>query len=611
MGGNDILKVIKVNLSDGSTEERTIDNKMMEDFIGGRGLGIRLLYEENPPKVDPLGEENRLIFIVGPYTATSGSFTAFYNVTTKSPLTGTCSAAHSGGHFSPMLRKAGFDGLIIYGKARSPSYLYIEDGKLEIRDASDLWGKDVFETTSALKQKHPGSKSAVIGPSGEKLVRFAAIMNDNSRAAGRGGVGAVMGSKNLKAITVKGTGEIAMADQEFLKESFKKATQTVKEKAAAFANYGTAMVAGITGKGGCIPTRNFSTSWFDNYEMVTGDWMHKNGNFVRHAACYRCPLHCAKINKAFGDYESEIEGPEYETIALFGPNCGNDDANVIIKANYLCNKYGIDTISTADSIAYAIELFQKGYLTEKETGGKQLNWGDGHMIVDLVEKIGRREGLGDMLAEGVKRVSERFDEKARAFAIHVKGMEPPGYEPRSLTGMSLAYATSPRGACHLRGTIYVPELFTGVIDRLKLRGKTPTVVEYQDAATIFDSLIICKFGARNAFGNSVEQVAPLITAASGIRFNAEKLLKASKRIWTLERLYNLREGLTKVDDMLPERFYTEKIGEGPSKGQILDKEEFIAELEDYYTARGWDKDGVPKPELLDELDLTELVASNG
>jgi aldehyde:ferredoxin oxidoreductase len=488
-----------------------------------------------------------------------------------------------------MFRKTGIDALIISGKAKQPSYLFMEDGNIEIRDASGLWGKDVFEATKVLNELHPGSKSAVIGPGGEKLVRYASIMNDLFRAAGRGGLGAIMGSKKLKAITAKGSGKVPAADVEFRKNSFKEATKLIKDKAPPFATYGTPMVVGITGQGGCIPTRNFSTGWFENYEKVSGDWMHKNGNFIRHAACYRCPLHCSKFNRAFGEFEAETEGPEYETLALFGPNCGNDDVNVIIKANYLCNKYGIDTISTADSIAYAIELFNRGYLTKEDTDGMELNWGDGKVIVKLVEMIALREGIGDMLAEGTKRISERFDEEARKFAIHVKGMEPPGYEPRGLTGMALAYATSPRGACHLRGTIYVPELFMGIIDRMKLRGKTPTVVEYQNAATVFDSLIICKFGARNAFDNSVEKIAPLISAASGIKFDAKKLIEAAERIWTLERLYNIREGLGKKDDILPGRFYEEEFDAGPSKGQVLDMQEFIAELEDYYAARGWDK----------------------
>lgn len=600
------MKIFSIDLSNGKISEKNIDGKMIEEYIGGRGLAIRLLYEENPPKVDPLSPENRLIIMTGPYTATMGSFTAFYNVTTKSPLTGTCSAAHSGGHFSPMLRKAGVDGMIIKGKASKPSYLMITDGKIEIKDASNLWGKDVYETTEELKKLHPGAKYAVIGTAGEKLVRYAAIMNDNYRAAGRGGVGAVMGSKNLKAIVAKGTGEVPSADPEFLKESFKAATATVKEKAVAFATYGTPMVAGITGKAGCIPTRNFSTGWFENYEKVTGDFMHKNGNFVSHAACYRCPLHCSKINRGFGEFEVETEGPEYETLALFGPNCGIDNISAIIKANDLCNKYGFDTITAADSIAYAIELYQKGYLTKKDTDGIELKWGDPSTMVKLVEMIGRGEGFGKFLAEGVKKMSEKFDDKAKAFAIHVKGMEPSAYEPRGLTGMALAFATSPRGACHLRGTVYVAELFQGVIDRKKLRGKTPTVVDYQDVATVFDSLIICKFGGRNAFSNSLDNVAPLIKAASGIEFDSKKLKECAARIWTLERMYNNREGFSKKDDMLPERFYTESIDEGPSKGQILDKTEFIAELEDYYAARGWDKNGVPTKETLIKLNLDKL-----
>jgi len=600
------LKIFTIDLSTGKISDMKIDSKMIEEYIGGRGLGIKLLYEENPPKVDPLGPENRLIIMTGPYTATQGSFTAFYNVTTKSPLTGTCSAAHSGGHFSPQLRRAGVDGLIIKGKASKPSYLLIQDGNIEIKDASSLWGKDVYLTTEEIGKLHPGSKCIVIGPAGEKLVRYAAMMNDKWRAAGRGGVGAVMGSKNLKAIVAKGSGEVPQADSNFLKESFKSATATVKEKAVAFATYGTPMVAGITGKAGCIPTRNFSTGWFENYEKVTGDFMHKNGNFVKNMACYRCPLHCSKLNKAFGEFETVTEGPEYETIALFGPNCGNDDINGVIKANDLCNKYGFDTITAADSIAYAIELYLKGYISKKDTGGIELKWGDPSTMCKLVEMIGKREGFGDFLAEGVKKMSEKFDDEAKAFAIHVKGMEPPGYEPRGLTGMALAFATSPRGACHLRGTVYVAELFQGIIDRKKLRGKTPTVVDFQDLATVCDSMIICKFGARNAFGNNPDNLAPLMKAATGIDFDTKKLKEAAARIWTLERMYNIREGLTKKDDMLPERFYTEAIADGPSKGQILDKGEFITELEDYYAARGWDKDGVPTKETIQKLKLDKL-----
>jgi len=602
------MKVFAVDLSNGKISEKPIERKLIEEFLGGRGLGIRLLYELNKPNVDPLGPENHLIFIVGPYTGTPGSFTAFYNVTTKSPLTGTCSAAHSGGHFAPAMRKAHVDGLIIRGKSPKPVYIYIADGKVELRDASALWGKTVFDATEALTEMHPGSKCAVIGPSGEKLVMFAAIMNDNERAAGRGGVGAVMGSKNLKGIVALGTGEVPVVDEDYLRASYKTAMATVKEKAVAFATYGTPMVAGITGKGGCIPTRNFSTSWFPNYDKVTGDFMHKNGNFIRHMSCYRCPLHCSKVNRAFGEFESEAEGPEYETLGLFGPNCGNDNVNAIIKANAICNEYGIDTISTADAIAYAIELFQKGYLTEKDTGGLVLNWADPTMIVRLTELIAKREGIGEFIGQGVKRMSDKFDAKAKEFAIHVKGLEPSAYEPRSLTGMAMVFATSPRGACHLRGTVYVPELFTGVIDRKKLRGKTPVVVEYQDIATIFDSMIICKFGGRNAFANNIENMIPLLKASIGLEVDFKKLKEIAARIWTLERLYNVREGFGMKDDMLPERFYNEKIDDGPSKDCVIDKTEFIAEMEDYYAARGWDKNGVPTEETLKKLDLAELVS---
>jgi aldehyde:ferredoxin oxidoreductase len=596
------MKLLRVDLTSGKFSDQEVSKDDEIKFMGGRGLAAKLLYEENKPKTDAFDPENRLIFMTGPYTATLGSFTAFYNVTTKSPLTGGILSAHSGGHWSPMLRRTGYDGIIFKGKAAKPVYLLLTDAGPQLMDASDLWGKDVFETTDILQKRHEKAKATVIGPAGEKLVRFAAIMNDHHRAAGRGGVGAVMGSKNLKAIVVHGTKEIPQADPEKLKETFKTATATVKEKSAAFSKYGTSMVVGITGKAGTIPTRNFQTAYFPEYEKIGGDAL-VNNHKIKDSACYRCPLHCGNETKADGEYHCETEGPEYETLAMFGSNLGNSNLESIIMANNLCNQYGIDTISCADTIACAIELFEEGIITEKETGGLKLGWGDYRSVVKLVELTGKAEGFGKLVGEGSRRLSAKYGPKAQKFAMNVKGMEFPGYDPRGIQGMGLAFATSTRGACHLRATMYVPELFQGVLDRFTIKGKAQPLKDLQELFTIYDCMILCKFGARNAFGNSWDNMVTLSNAATGRSYTVDDLKKIGARGWTMERLFNLREGISKKDDTLPERLFTTPIHDGPSKGAVVNKADFDNELEQYYKLWGWSSDGVPTRESLAALDL--------
>ena len=594
--------MLRVDLTTGKFADQEIPKDDQVKYLGGRGLAAKMLYEENKPKIDAFDPENRLIIMTGPYTGTLGSFTAFYNVTTKSPLTGAILSAHSGGHWGPMLRKTGYDGIVFKGKSPKPVYLLLTDSGPELKDASDLWGKDVFQTIDALEERHQKAKAAVIGPGGEKLVRYAAIMNDMHRAAGRGGVGAVMGSKNLKAVVVHGTKDVPQADPEKLKETFKTATATVKEKSVAFSKYGTSMVVGITGKAGTIPTRNFQTGYFPEYEMIGGDAL-VNNHKTKDTACARCPLHCGNMTKAEKDYQTETEGPEYETIAMFGSNLGNTNLESIIMANNICNQYGIDTISCADTIACAIELFEKGIITEKDTGGLKLSWGDHRTMVKLVELTGKQEGFGKLIGQGSKRLAAKYGPEAGKYAMNVKGMEFPGYDPRGIQGMSLAFATSTRGACHLRATMYVPELFQGVLDRFTVKGKAQPLKDLQELFTIYDCMVLCKFGARNAFGNSWDNMAILINAATGQGYTIDELKKVGARVWTIERLFNLREGLSKKDDTLPERLFTTPIHDGPSKGAVVNKTDFDKELESYYGAWGWSKEGVPTKESLDSLGL--------
>ncbi len=597
------MRVLKADLRSGRFEDHDVPKKDQVEYLGGRGLAAKVLYEENKPGVDPFDPENRLIFMTGPYTGTSGAFTAFYNVTTKSPLTGGILSAHSGGHWGPMLRRTGYDGIVIRGRAAAPSYIFIGDGGPELLDASDLWGKDVFETTTELKGRHVGARSTVIGPAGERKCRYAAIMNDMHRAAGRGGVGAVMGSKNLKAVVVHGTKDVPQADPGKLKESFKAATDTVREKSAAFMKYGTSMVVGITGKAGTIPTRNLQTGYFPEYEKIGGDAV-VNDHKKKDVACFRCPLHCGNVTRAEKDYQVETEGPEYETLAMFGANIGNSNLESILMANDLCNRYGVDTISCADTIACAFELFEKGILTEKDTGGMGLEWGDHRAIVKLVEMVGRGEGFGALLGEGSRRLTEHFGPEALQYAMNVKGMEFPGYDPRGIQGMALAFATSTRGACHLRATMYVPELFQGVLDRFTVKGKAKTLKEMQELFTVMDCMILCKFGGRNAFANSWDNMVSLVNSATGFGYTVDGLKEVGVRSWTVERLFNLREGLGRKDDTLPDRFFTLPIHDGPSKDAVVNRSDFDREIQAYYGLWGWDPEGVPTKEALAALGIT-------
>jgi len=599
------MKLLRIDLSTGRSSSENVAEADEVRFLGGRGLAARLLYAENRPGIDAYSPDNRLIFMTGPYTGTLGPFTAFYNLTTKSPLTGAILSAHAGGSWGPMLRMTGFDGLIIKGKARKPSYLLVTEESAELLDAGDLWGSDVFQTTKSLERKHRGAKAAVIGPAGENLVRYASIMNDLNRAIGRGGAGAVMGSKNLKAVMVRGEKDIPQADPKTLRKAFAEAKRAASGKSEAFSKYGTSLVVGITGKTGTIPTRNFQSAYFPEFEKISGDELIKHVN--KSTACFRCPLHCGKESVATKEYSASTEGPEYETIAMFGPNLGNSNLESIIAANQLCNRYGMDTISCADTIACTFELFEKGILTEKKTDGIRLEWGDHRTIVRLVEMIGRGDGFGKALGEGSKRLSAKIGHEAEKYAMNVKGMEFPGYDARGIQGMSLAYATSTRGACHLRATMYVPELFQGTMDRFTVKGKAGPVKEHQELSTLFDCMILCKFGARSVFGYSWESMRVLVNAASGRRYSVDELRRIGARGWTLERLFNLREGLSKKDDTLPERFFKLPIPEGPSKGAVVNRKDFDAELEAYYRLWGWTKEGVPTRHAMRKLGIEDLA----
>jgi len=595
-----IGKILRVNLTKGEWKSEDLDKSLAEKFIGGRGLGSKILYDEIDPKVDPLSQDNKLVLATGPLTGTSASAAGRYMAITKSPLTGTIACSNSGGHFGAEMKFAGFDMIILEGKSRGPVYLYVEDGKVEIREAKHLWGKTTHEATDkVILETDMDAKVACIGPAGDKQVRFACIINDKHRAAGRSGVGAVMGSKNLKAVAVKGTGSITLAD----KEAFRKATLDGFQKIEAnpvtskgLPTYGTAILVNIINASGIFPTRNFQESVFEGAEKISGE-MIADRILVRNRACFACPIGCGRVVKVTNPkYECFSEGPEYESDWSMGACCGVDNLDAIAKGNYLCDILGLDPISTGVTIACAMELFERGIISSKEVG-RPLNFGDADVMVEMVRAIGYREGFGDALAEGSYRMAERFGHPE--YSISVKKQEFPAYDGRGAQGMGLQYATSNRGACHVRGYMTSPEILGNPVklDPFETKDKAQWDKTFQDLTAVVDSSGICLF---NTFALGGAEILEYLKAATGVKMDLGELMRTGERIWNLERLFNLRSGLSSKDDTLPERLLREPIPSGPAKGKVVELDKMLPE---YYQLRGWDKDGIPTKEKLKELGL--------
>lgn len=602
-------RVLRVDLSTGAISEEGLDEAMARDFIGGRGFGIRYLLREVDPKVDPFCGRNPLMMMAGPLTGTGAPTGSRYMVTTLSPLTGALTCSNSGGMFPTELRKAGWDGLIFQGKASQPVYLWLDGQKAELREASHLWGKTTHETDELIRlETDPQVKVACIGPAGERLVRFASIMNDKDRAAGRSGVGAVMGSKNLKAVAVRGKGSIPLHDPKAFREInsrlLKKFNQTYKDSPPPLRLHGTAVTVMATQNYGVFPTRNFQTGTFPGWEAIHGETLSRRF-LLRHKACFACPISCGRVTKVEEHpFQGQGEGPEYETIYALGSNCGVDNLAAVTKANYLCNELGLDTISMGSTIACAMELAERGCLPEADVG-RALRFGDAQAVVDLTRMTGLREGFGDVLAEGSLRLATRYGHPE--LAMVAKGQDFAGYEPRGEQGMGLAYATSPIGASHMRGDPAYFELL-GVpcnVDPLTWEDKPPIVAKWQDLFCIIDAAGLCVFfSVRNLI--RPELLAPpvgimeLLNAATGADYDLEELELAGERIFNAERLFLVKAGFSRKDDTLPERILKDPLPEGPGKGMVCHLEEM---LDLYYQVRGWTRDGVPTQEKLRELGL--------
>jgi len=599
MLGGYIGKILRVNLSSEKINIENLNEEYARKYIGGRGLATRYYMDlVKDANIDPLDEKNALIFATGPLTGTPAPSASRYMVVTKGFLNNAIAGSNSGGFFGPELKFAGFDMIILEGKAKSPKYLYIKDGKAELRDASHLWGKDTHETTDMLHKELGDDKVEVacIGPAGENLVRFAAVINDKHRAAGRTGVGAVMGSKKLKAIAVRGTGKVPIANKAEFTNVLKDKLKKIKENsvtAQGLPSYGTAVLVNIINSQGLYPTRNFQFGQWEHANDLSGESM-ADKYLIKNKACFACPIACGRVTK-LDDLDSE--GPEYESLWTMSADLDIPDFESVIEANYYCDKYGLDTISFGGTLAAAMELYEKGYIKDNELDGIKLNFGNAEALVKMPEMIAYRKGFGNKLAEGSYRFASSYGHPE--FSMSVKKQELPAYDPRGAYGHALEYATSNRGGCHVRGYMISPEIL-GIpekLDPLKVEGKGAYTKMFQDLTAVIDSSGVCLF---TSFALGADDYRDMLNVVTGFNYTTEEMMLAGERIWNMERLYNLNAGFTKADDTLPPRMLKEPMPDGPVKGSVVPLDTLIR---DYYAARGWDQDGKPTKEKLKSLGL--------
>lgn len=606
-------KILRVDLNRGGVAEEALDPRMARDYIGGRGFGIHTALAELDATCAPLDPGNVLIMAAGPLTGTRAPTGARYMVTCKSPLTGAITCSNSGGHFPSALKKAGIDMIVFTGRSPSPVYLWVEPGRAELRSAEHLWGLSTHALDDTLRREtQPDIHTACIGPAGERGVLFASIMNDKDRAAGRSGVGAVMGSKNLKAVAVKGGGAVPLYDEaafkELVKQVNRKFTAALKGQPPPLRKYGTAATIAGTQTVGALPTRNFQQGTFDRWEAISGQALTEK-YLVKHKACHSCPISCGRVTRVEEPgYEGEGEGPEYETIYAMGANCGIDNLAAVTKANYICNEQGMDTITMGCTIACAMEMFEKGIIPEQDIG-RPLKFGDAAGLVEMTRLAAEKKGFGNLLAQGSYRLAEHYGHPE--MAVVAKKQEFAGYDPRGEQGMGLAYATSPIGASHMRGDpayieiLGVPEL----IDPLTWDDKSQLVADWQDAFAVIDAAGLCVFFSVRNLVIPDRKIKPdgireLLNAATGADYSLEELCRAGERIFTAERVFLVRAGFSRRDDTLSKRILKTPLPDGPAKGMVCHLEEMLAE---YYRYRGWDAEGIPLSAKLRALGLPEDI----
>jgi len=608
--------ILKIDLTTGNTEEYRIPERWERDFLGGASLAARILYSSLRRELDPLSPEAPLLFMMGPMTGTSGPTTGRFVVCGKGPATGLWAESNMGGFWGPELRAAGYDGLWITGKAEAPVYLWLDGSspstlppvagqRLEVRSAAHLWGQDTYTAQDKVKDEI-GEKSArvcVIGPAGENQVLFASILCDHGRMAGRTGMGAVMGAKNLKAIAVRGTDPIPVFDLAQYAPLRSEANRTLKQdnEAQVLRELGTASAANYSEYMGSMPVKYYTHGSFENVDNVSGPKMTET-ILAGRSACQGCVIACGRVVK-IGD-QAKRKGPEYETIVGFGPNLLNDDLEAIVDLGELCDRYGMDTISCANTIGLAFHLFEKGDISTVDTGGLALEWGNVDTIKQLVNLIGRRAGIGDLMAQGTRRFGAHF--KAEEEAVQVNGLEVAYHDPRGVSGMALSYATSPRGACHNQSDYFFVDwghtndsLGITYFDRHAQGEKAANVARHQDWRTVFNSIVMCIFA-----NTEPEMQVKLINAACGLDWTVEDMLRCGERGWNLKRAINNRMGLTRANDKLPKALL-EPFPDGGSAGFKPDLPEMLSA---YYEARGWDPEtGKPTRERLSQLGLEDIA----
>jgi len=600
-------KILHIDLTQKKSRTRNLKEDFCTKYIGGNGFAIRLLCDNTKPLIDPLDPENTLVFAVGPFAGTMVPTSGKYIVQAKSPLTGFMGESVSSGMWGQNLKRAGYDAVVILGRADSPVYLFIDDEMIQFREAGDLWGKDALKTGQLIQEQIGDENVSVasIGPAGEQLVKFANITNDTYRQAGRTGMGAVMGSKNLKAVAVRGSKKIEVHDLDRLMEACRQLYKQCQEKATeGYRTYGTSQSVSVHNYLAALPTRNWQQATFELAENLSGEFL-KAHYYTKTIACSGCPIACDHLSMVKGKAGEEIASVEFETIYALGTECGIGHFPSIMEAAMLCDKLGIDTISAGVAVGWAMECYEKGLLTRNDADGVDLSFGNSEALLQILKKMAYREGIGDLLAEGVKKASTKLGKGSEHFAMHNKGLELPGYDVRGLKACALGFMTSTRGGCHLRSSMYDFDV-KGRVDRFRAdRELGKTVKDREDLWAIMDSLILCKF-IRSVCGTH-EKSAELYTLVTGTETKPEDMQTAGERIYNLEKAYNVREGWTKKDDYPPPRVMQDPIPDGVAKGSVVKQEEFEMMLDAYYEARGWGIDGTPTKQTLARLRLSDVA----
>ncbi len=593
--------VLRVDLTDGSIVKEPLNMDLARDYVGGRGLAVRMLYDELPMTCDPLGPENMLVFINGPLTMTGALSSGRYMIVTKSPLTGTICSSNSGGYFPQAFKCAGYDAIVISGCSNKPVYLWINDDQVELRDASAIWGTDTVVAQRAIKSEtHKEAKVACIGPAGENLVRFAAVMNDDSRAAARSGVGAVMGSKNLKALAIRGSQGVRVTNPEAYLKSLT-ISNHVKESelGMAFGEFGTPLFVDVMNANNCMPTKNFQEGFFEAGDEINGAEI-IDRTLVRSKSCYGCALNCGRNTRLpeGSKYEGRGDGPEYETLFSLGSNILVGDLEEVTRMNYICNELGMDTMDAGATLAAAMELFETDRLTANEIGFS-LEWGDGPAAIRLLEMIGRGEGFGKIAGLGGRHLAEKFG--APEVFMGSKGQGFAGYHPRGMVGIGLLYATSPEGGNHTTGNTIQREL-NGIpepMDPFSGEGKPEYVIQRQNETAFVESAGLCVFPYM-LLEDGISLVAEFYSAAVGETYTTRDIMQLGERVFNIEREFNRKLGFSRKDDTLPKRLTEEPHPEGIGEGNVVPLKEM---LEEYYRLRGWSNEGLPTPEKLSELGI--------